>query len=106
MFRMSVAASAAALGSFDVTVWGPVELSLDMTLLVDTVREAGLPLRGGVGTGEARFGGAVGTPLDVAVDERESVAVTLTACTLTWPRAGETTCADQAVPAACSVEPV
>jgi hypothetical protein len=77
MFRMSVAACAAALGSFDVTVCGACVPPLGMALLVATSGEAGLPLgMAWLGTGEARLGGAdVGTVPFAVAEADELVAV-------------------------------
>lgn len=48
MFLISLAAAAAALGSFDDTVWGVGELGpVDMTLLRSTKGATGFPLAAG-----------------------------------------------------------
>lgn len=73
MFFMSVAAWAAAFGSFEVTVCGA--MLLPWVLLVETRGEVGLPLGcAWFGTGDARLGGAVAVPLGVAM-RFESVRV-------------------------------
>ena len=73
IFLMSVAACAAALGSFEDTVWGVFWPPFGIELLVFTKGDAGLPFgtwADGLGMGEARLeveGGEVGAePFAVA----------------------------------------
>ena len=98
MFLISLAACAAAFGSFEVTVCGAPPLV--KVLLVVTEGEAGLPLGrfAWFGTGEARFGGAdVATgPFGCAID-RGLVVAMLTCVTVISVLAGEMTCPAWAV---------